>query len=194
MRDKAVTDTLDSKKPSVEVNEKKDPSGEQKKGIGSKIFWGLIVCAFGVFLYTANEGQDNMFEDMAEMFGNAKGKATALFKASPVANAENIIRSNLKDPNSFKRQKSVLIWTGQKKTGEPAHIVLLDYTAQNSFGGAVRGCHVVSFYETASDKVKWNPNSGVQKLQRSTCQATLSDMQKSELSRLMRGANGFTAN
>ena len=122
---------------------KKGPEEVSKVSVsgGVKLFRLLLLVATGVFLYTANEGQDNMFEDFAEIADKAKSKVVSIFKPSPVGVASQIVQRGLKSPDSFKLREGDLIWTGRAKSGDPAYIVLLNYTAQNGFGGTVRGCH-----------------------------------------------------
>lgn len=173
--------------------EKKHAEEKTAKG-GVKLFWLLVIGGLGVFLYTANEGQDNMFEDMAELFGAAKSKVTSLAGPSPAKVASQIIKRDLKSPGSFKLQKSVTIWSGQNKNAEPAYMVLVDYSALNGFGGAVRGCHLVSYYQAKDGQAKWNRKYGRQTLELSTCRANLSASQKRELAKIFIKPNGFIAN
>lgn len=174
-------------------NTQSSANADNKTGMsgGVILFRLLLLGAVGLFLYTANEGQDNMFEDFAEILESAKSKVTSIWKPSPANVASQIIQRELKSPESFKLQKSVLLWTGQTKNADPAYIVLLDYTAQNGLGGAVRDCHLVSFHQAENGQAKWSRKYGIQKLQTSTCRANLSGAQKNELANLFIKANDF---
>ncbi len=161
---------------------------------GAKLFWFLLLGGLGVFLYTANEGQDNMFEDAVVLFDKAKDKVSSFGKSSPKQIAGQILQNQLKSPESFRLQRDTLIWSGQTQSGEPAYIVLIDSSATNGFGGAVRACHLVSFRQTADGQAQWSRKFGIQKLEISTCQVNLSSAHKNELSQIFVKANGFKAN
>jgi len=167
------------------------PNTVPKKSGLKTLFWTLVLGAAGVFFYTANEGQDNMFEDIAEMFSGAKDKVASAAGASPrsVKMGSAIVRQSLSVPESFKLQRGDKIWSGQTKSGRPAHIVLIKYTAGNR-----PDCQVVSFHETAQGGTKWSRTYGMQTLQDSTCRRELSPSQKAELARLFVKANGFVSN
>ena len=86
---------------------------------------------------------------------------TSLFKADPGKQASVIVQQQLNSPSSFKYMSSEVLWKGKSKNGEPAYVVSVVYDAQNSFGAMLRGCMLVSFYETSDNKVGWNPMFGV---------------------------------
>lgn len=62
-----------------------------------------------------------------------------------VATAIEIIKKNLRSPSSFSLISGKEVWSGKDSKGISAHIVRIEYDAQNGFGAITRECELVAF-------------------------------------------------
>lgn len=97
-----------------------------------------VVCIFIAFYVAINSGIGSFFTG---------GKNVAL--------ASGIIQQSLKSPSSFSLVSGKEMWEGQNSEGKSAHIVEIEYDAQNGFGASLRDCKVLAFY-TDGDSVMWS--------------------------------------
>ena len=81
--------------------------------------------------------------------------------ASPIDQASEIIKTQLKSPSSYKKIYGEIIWQGTNADGMPSYIVSVLFDSANSFGALLRGCMYVSYSETIDKKVTWNNLFGV---------------------------------
>jgi hypothetical protein len=78
----------------------------------------------------------------------AIGSLTACdFPDSQTMKAIEIIKKNLRDPSSFSYVNGKTVWSGENAAGNPAYVVRVEYDANNAFGGTVRECKFVAFFE-----------------------------------------------
>ena len=96
-----------------------------------------------------------------------------------VTEASEIIKTQLRSPSSFALISGKEVWSGKTSTGQVAHIVRVEYDAQNGFGATLRACKFVAF-RIEGDQVKWKAQGSI-----ATCdssadyeQATVSGMRK----------------
>ncbi len=78
---------------------------------------------------------------------------------STTSGASQIIKQNLKSPSSFREVDSRVLWSGKDKDGNDAHIVRVEYEAQNGFGAMLRNCKIVSYYKEG-DNLRWSTKYG----------------------------------
>lgn len=64
-----------------------------------------------------------------------------------IANASEIIKKELRSPASFSLVSGKTVWSGTTKQGLPAHVVRIEYDAQNGFGAAIRDCKMVAYWD-----------------------------------------------
>lgn len=84
-----------------------------------------------------------------------------LLLTTPIDQAEEIVKTQLKSPSSFKRIHGEVIWQGKNSNDMPAYVVSVLYDSANSFGAILRGCMYVSYSETKEKKVTWNKEFGI---------------------------------
>lgn len=72
-----------------------------------------------------------------------------------VSEAEQIVRQNMVNPDSYSRRDGKVVWSGKTRSGKPAFAVRLDYTGTNGFGGTIRDCTTVLYAKDGS-KIVWN--------------------------------------
>lgn len=108
----------------------------------------LMFMAFAALIFGAIYLKDNVIK--------------GLFTASPVDQASQIVKTNLKSPASFRQIGGDVLWEGTTKDGNKAYVVSLQFDAQNSFGASLRGCMYVAYAETNDRKITWNQDYGVQ--------------------------------
>lgn len=59
--------------------------------------------------------------------------------------ADSVIRQQLKDPDSYRRNSYDLLWTGKDSQGRIARVAMVRYSATNSFGGRISECTLVAW-------------------------------------------------
>jgi TonB family protein len=77
-----------------------------------------------------------------------------------VENAEQILKSNLKAPDTYERKEADILWRGQTKSGQVAFIVKIEYSAKNLMGVPLPGCDFVAFYQE-TDQIHWDQTFGI---------------------------------
>jgi hypothetical protein len=65
-------------------------------------------------------------------------------ESSAIEHASVSIKGDLKSPSSFSLISGQRLWTGENSTGNHAHVVRIEYDAQNGFGALIRGCSYVA--------------------------------------------------
>lgn len=86
---------------------------------------------------------------------------THFFSVTPADQAVEILKRYLKAPSSFVKNSSEILWKGKSKEGGNAYVVSISYSASNSFGAMLAGCHFIAYQETAAGKIAWNESYGV---------------------------------
>jgi hypothetical protein len=77
-------------------------------------------------------------------------------KSISVGNASQLIMKSLRSPSSFHLVSGEEVWTGKDKKSKPAHIVRIEYDAQNGFGAMIRDCKLVAYVDEDGNKFSWN--------------------------------------
>ena len=80
--------------------------------------------------------------------------------ATPTSKATIIIKKTLKSPSSFSLFSGYEVWTGKDADGNPAHIVRIEYDAQNGFGATLRDCKLVAYNDKDGD-FEWRKNTAM---------------------------------
>lgn len=61
--------------------------------------------------------------------------------------ADNVIKSGLQSPSSYKSVEYHVLWEGKDSvTGASAQIYKVEFDAANAYGAMLRGCDIVAFY------------------------------------------------
>lgn len=77
-----------------------------------------------------------------------------------VSKASEIIKKELRSPSSFRLASGKEVWTGKNKESKPAHIVRIEYDAQNGFGAMIRDCKLVAYIDNG-DKFSWSKSGAI---------------------------------
>ncbi len=70
-----------------------------------------------------------------------------------VSNASGIIKKGLQSPSSFVLISGKSVWSGKTNQGLPAHVVRIEYDAQNGFGATIRNCNMVAYWDKDADTI-----------------------------------------
>jgi hypothetical protein len=74
--------------------------------------------------------------------------------------AISIIKKSLRSPSSFILVSGKEVWSGKNTEGDAAHIVRIEYDAQNGFGADIRDCKLVA-YNDKGKKYEWKENGAM---------------------------------
>ena len=80
---------------------------------------------------------------------------------SRVINAGEIIKKSLLAPSSFSLVSGKEVWSGKNAEGNLAHIVRVEYDAQNGFGAMIRDCKLVAYSDKGSN-ISWQTNGAME--------------------------------
>jgi hypothetical protein len=80
---------------------------------------------------------------------------------SPPAQAAEIMKTQVRSPDSFKSAGGEVIWKGVNREGRPAYVTTVAFDSQDSAGAVVRSCVMVAYHEGADGKAVWDRSWGI---------------------------------
>jgi hypothetical protein len=80
---------------------------------------------------------------------------------SPPAQAAEIVKAQVRSPDSFKRAGGEVLWTGVNRDGRAAYVTTVAFDSKDSAGAVVRSCMMVAYHEGTDGKAVWDPSWGI---------------------------------